>query len=210
MFHMKQKRGKFHVKHEIILSKELQKRLQTFEILLKKWQKAVNLVSNNSLKDVRKRHILDSAQLFAFVPKDAETLVDLGSGGGFPGLVLALMAHDASRSLHVHLVERDTRKCAFLQECARQLSVPVTIHNCRIEDMPALPADIITARALSDLPTLLRLSAAFWKDTTHALFLKGARVQEELARLPAGFTVQSIPSQTDPSGVIIDIRKEDS
>jgi len=198
------------VKQDVILSKELQKKLQTFETLLRKWQKAVNLVSNSSLKDFWSRHVLDSAQLFNFIPKEAETLIDLGSGGGFPGLVLALMAHDEGRSLRVHLVESDTRKCAFLQACARQLSVPITVHNCRIEDMPALSADIITARALSDLPTLLELSLPFWKKTTHALFLKGARVQEELAQLPAGWIVQSFPSQTDPSGVIIDIKKEGS
>ena len=209
MFHMKQKRGKFHVKQNINFSKNLQKKLQMFETLLKKWQKAVNLVSNNSLPCFWERHVLDSAQLFPLVPKTAETLVDLGSGGGFPGLVLALMAQDAGLSLQVHLVESDTRKCAFLQEVARQLSVPVQIHNCRIEALSPLSADVITARALSNLPTLLRISEPLWKNSTQGLFLKGARAQEELALLPKGWAFQTFPSQTDPSGVIINIRKED-
>lgn len=198
------------MKQNIKFSKTLHQKLQMFETLLKKWQKAVNLVSNNSLDNLWERHILDSAQLFAHIPEDAETLVDLGSGGGFPGLVLAFMAQDAGHALHVHLVESDTRKCAFLQEVCHQLAIPATIHHCRIEDMPAFPADVITARALSDLPTLLRLSRAFWKPSTHALFLKGSRVQDELARVPAGWTYQLLPSQTDPSGVIVDIRKENA
>lgn len=196
------------MKHDIILSKNLQKKLQTFETLLKKWQKAINLVSQKSLADFWERHVLDSAQLFSFVSKDAKILVDMGSGAGFPGLILALMAQDVSHPLLVHLVESDTRKCAFLQECARQLDVPVIIHNCRLEDMPPMPADIITARALADINTLLYLSRAFWTPTTQALFLKGYRVQEELAVLPAGWTHACFPSQTNPSGVIVQIRKE--
>ena len=152
--------------------------------------------------------VWEFTQLFPFVPEGAETLVDLGSGGGFPGLILALMAQDADRPLQIHLVESDTRKCAFLQESARQLSLPIIVHNCRIEDMTPLPADVITARALSDLPDLLKISAPFWTVTTQALFLKGARVQEELNRLPTGWVYQCFPSQTDPSGVIVQIKKE--
>ena len=208
MFHMKQKEGTFHVKHTINFSENLQKKLQIFETLLKKWQKAINLVSRNSLDNLRERHIQDSVQLFPLIPKEAETLIDMGSGAGFPGLILALMAQEEGFPLQVHLIESDSRKCAFLQECARQLNLSIKIHNCRIEDMPPLTADIITARALADLPTLLNLSQPFWQAHTQALFLKGARVQDELSALPKGWVCQCLPSQTDSSGVIVTIRKE--
>ena len=196
------------MKQEIILSKNVQKKLQTFETLLKKWQKAVNLVSSKALDSLWNRHILDSAQLFARLPTDAKTLVDMGSGGGFPALILALMAQDSSRPLQVHMIESDTRKCAFLNECVRQFQLPAQVHNSRIEDMSPLPADVITARALADLKTLLTLSRPFWHADTCALFLKGAQVKDELAALSSEWAYRCFPSQTDPSGVIVEIRKE--
>ena len=126
------------------VSRETLERLTIYADLLVKWQAKINLVGPETLADLWSRHMLDSAQLFPLIRPDAKRLVDLGSGAGFPGLVLGVMG-----APDVHLVESDARKCAFLREAARLTGTTVTIHNKRIEQVAPLGADVVTARALA-------------------------------------------------------------
>lgn len=182
------------------VSRETLRRLEVYAALLEKWSGAINLVGRGTLGDLWRRHMLDSAQLFPLIPPEARTLVDLGSGAGFPGMVLAIMGVAS-----VHLIESDKRKCAFLAEVARQTGAAVTIHPVRIDKMPAMTADVITARALANLPELLDLAEKFVSKHSILLFLKGRRVDEELTRARERWNMRSrqIPSQTDSDGIIL-------
>ena len=184
------------------VSRETLERLQTYLALLARWQKKINLVGPSTLADPWRRHVLDSAQLLPHIAPGS-TLVDLGSGAGFPGLVLAIMAQ-----LDVHLVESDLRKTVFLQEAARLTGTVVEIHNQRIESLPALTADVITARALAPLPLLCKLAQPLCHAETVCLFLKGRSAQEELTETQKQTTLQAtlIASQTDSEGVLIKVR----
>ncbi len=175
-------------------------RLEAYLDLLRKWQRRINLVSDASLTDAWRRHILDSAQLFPLVPESCGRLVDLGSGAGFPGLVLAIMGVAG-----VELIESDGRKCAFLAEAARVSEARVTIRDARIESLPARPADLIVARACAPLPRLLDHAERFLSPQTLCLFLKGARVDEELTSAAKEWrmNVERLPSRTHPQGCIL-------
>lgn len=175
-------------------------RLTLYADLLVKWQEKINLVSRTTVPDLWRRHFLDSAQLFPLLPVGAETLVDLGSGAGFPALVLAAMGVP-----EVHLVESDGRKGVFLREAAREMGIKVTVHTRRIEAVEPFPADIITSRALAPLTDLLEFSTPFFKKSTVCLFLKGKNVQSELTDSAKkwNMAVERIPSVTDSSGVVV-------
>ena len=193
-------------------------RLNLYESLLRRWQPAVNLVAPATLPHIWRRHFADSAQLAALVPDSARTLVDLGSGAGFPGLVLAIVAgtagNPAGKGLHrVILVESDTRKAAFLREVARQTRAPVDILSIRIEN-PAThikvgPVDVVTARALAPLDRLLALAAPLFGAETVGLFLKGQDAQAEIeaARKHWSFDVSLVPSVTDARASTAVIRR---
>jgi 16S rRNA (guanine527-N7)-methyltransferase len=187
------------------VSRETLKQLIEYKELLEKWQKRINLVSAATLPEFWLRHADDSAQLAPLLPKAARTLVDLGSGAGFPGLVLALM----EKRLHTHLVESDQRKAAFLGEVCRAtgLARAVTIHAQRIERLRELKADVVTARALAPLSELLGYAEKILAPDGVCLFLKGARVDGELAdaRKSWRMNVDRIKSRTDDSGVILRI-----
>jgi 16S rRNA (guanine527-N7)-methyltransferase len=158
------------------VSRETLSRLESYATLLVKWQKAINLVARDSLPDLWRRHMLDSAILWPLIPPEAQVLVDFGSGAGFPGLVLAIMG-----APEVHLIESDTRKCAFLAEAGRHFAPGrVKIHRGRIEAVPPLAADVVTARALADLDTLLGYAVRFLKPDGVCLFLKGRKAEDEL------------------------------
>lgn len=151
-------------------------RLQRYAEALERWQKRINLVSRATLSDLWRRHMLDSAQLLPLIPVRATRLTDLGSGAGFPGLVLAILGVP-----EVHLVECDARKCTFLREAARLTNTKnVTVHNRRVEEMPPETFDVVTARALARLPELLRLARRFAGPETVLLFPKGRGIAEEL------------------------------
>ena len=182
------------------VSRETLARLELYAAELRRWQGAINLVSRDSLTDLWRRHFLDSAQLKPLIPAEARVLVDLGSGAGFPGLVLAVLGIP-----DVHLVESDARKCAFLRETARRLGVDVRIHNRRVEDMPGFVADVVTARALAALPILLYLAEKFIGPHSICLFLKGRGVDEELTRAQEtwNMTVMRHPSASQPTGTIL-------
>jgi 16S rRNA (guanine527-N7)-methyltransferase len=184
------------------VSRETADRLAALVDLLAHWNRRINLVGRNTLGDVWRRHILDSAQLYPLIPREARTLVDLGSGAGFPGLVLAIMGVP-----EVHLIESDTRKCVFLSEAARLTGAPVTVHPTRIERAKAPVADVITARALAPLAELLSLSVPFRRAGTLLLFPKGQSVEEELTEAEKAWsiTVNRRPSVTDPSGFILSL-----
>lgn len=183
------------------VSRETADRLAAYVALLAKWNARINLVGPATLPDVWRRHILDSAQIHGLVA-DAGVLVDLGSGAGLPGLILALLGGP-----QVHLIESDARKCAFLHEAARVTGTAVTIHNKRIEAVPPIAADVVTARALAPLAQLLDHAVRFLKPAGKCVFLKGARQADELteARKTWHMSVTERPSRSDPSGVILEV-----
>ncbi|MSP67547.1 MAG: 16S rRNA (guanine(527)-N(7))-methyltransferase RsmG [Alphaproteobacteria bacterium] len=186
------------------VSRETLRRLEQYYQLLCRWQRAINLVGDDTLSDGWRRHMLDSAQLFPLLPARAAPLIDLGSGAGFPGLVLAIMG-----AKEVHLVERDQRKAAFLATAARATGTPVTLHVQSADTVAPLAANVITARALAPLPDLLALAEPFISPATLCLFPKGARAADELAAARARWhvTATSVPSQTDPTGTILCLRE---
>jgi 16S rRNA (guanine527-N7)-methyltransferase len=182
------------------VSRETLAKLETLVGLLASWNRRINLVSPRTLRDVWERHILDSAQLFPLIPPGAERLVDLGSGAGFPGLVLAAMGVP-----EVHLIESDQRKAVFLREALRLTGVSATVHPTRIDRAPRMAADVITARGLAPLTELLEISQRFLGPRTICLFPKGALVNQELtaARKTWHIRVHRQPSLMDPSGCIL-------
>ncbi len=179
---------------------EIEGRLSVYVDLLAKWNPKINLVGSKTLDDPWTRHILDSVQLRPFMPATPCTLVDLGSGAGLPGLILAILGVG-----DVHLVESDARKCVFLREAARVTATPVTIHNLRLEALPAIAADVVTARALAPLDELLPMVARFLKPAGRAVLLKGARWAEELTTAHKSWhmAVSDHPSVTDPAARIL-------
>jgi 16S rRNA (guanine527-N7)-methyltransferase len=184
------------------VSRETMTALETYAGLLRKWQKAINLVAASTLDDVWRRHFLDSTQLMPLLPEGEGQMVDLGSGAGFPGLVLALMSGRPT-----HLVESDQRKAAFLGEVARATACAgrVQIHAARVEALKPWGTPIITARALADLGQLLDWAAPFMTADTVCIFPKGAKAEEELtgALRVWKMTVERRRSVTDPTGLIL-------
>jgi len=186
----------------IDVSRETLDRLSAYVDLLSAWNRRINLVGRNTMGDVWRRHILDSAQLFRLLPERTRVLIDLGSGAGLPGLVLAAMGVP-----EVHLVESDQRKAAFLREAVRVTGVKAIIHAERVEAMAGFGADAVTARALAPLLQLIDLSDKFCNGRTIRWFLKGASVEAELADAEVGhaLVIERIPSLSDPSGCVLKI-----
>lgn len=184
------------------VSRETLERLKQYAALLVKWQRAINLVSADTLPDLWRRHMLDSAQLWPLLPSDANVLLDLGSGAGFPGLVLAIMGVPK-----VHLVEADARKATFLREAAR-IALPreqaVIVHPRRLEVLRPFKVDAITSRGLAPLSVLLRYAVDFIEPQTVCLFPKGAKAEEELTEAAKEWRmrVERIPSVTDANATI--------
>jgi 16S rRNA (guanine527-N7)-methyltransferase len=187
-------------------SNALSAKLNKYHELLLKWSKVINLVAPSTLPDAKMRHFIDSTQIIPLIPTEAKTLFDIGSGAGFPGMVLAIECPNLS----VHLIESDTKKCSFLGTISRETDIPVIIHNRRIESVDnlngALP-DVITARALASLSELLALTKQWWETNPHLalIFPKGAKANEEVAEAQKtySFHVESIPSQTDKMAQIL-------
>ena len=193
------------------VSRETVARLKTYETLLRRWQETINLVGPGTLDEIWSRHFTDSAQLLTLAPPDAKRWLDLGSGAGFPGLVIAILLAEREGA-DMTLIESNTRKAAFLSEVGRQTGVPVDIYPQRIENVATQymvgPVDVITARGLAPMPRLLELAAPYFSDSTTGLFLKGRGVQAELdeASRKWEFSAESCPSQTDRSSQIIIVR----
>ena len=183
-------------------SDQVADRLQAYADLLVKWQARINLVGPDTIASLWHRHIVDSAQLFPHLPQTVHRLMDIGSGAGFPGLVLAVMGVP-----DVHLVESDSRKCAFLREVARVTETNVTIHNRRIEQCPPMQAQVVTARALAPLEKLLTWAEPHLLPEGHCLFLKGKGAEDELTQAGKEWDikVQRIPSLTDAQAMILKV-----
>ena len=188
------------------VSRETLDRLRLFVALLGDWNARHNLVSAASFEDIWRRHIWDSAQLAHLVPAEARSLVDLGSGAGFPGLILALLLRDMA-GFRTVLYEA-TKKCAFLAAAAEQLGIAIEIRNTRIEESAREPFDVVTARACAPLPRLLLYAQAFQQTGTVNLFLKGQSVADELtdAHKSWNMEVEERASRSDPSGVILIVK----
>ena len=192
------------------VSRETLARLKLYSGLLTEWNARHNLVSKTSLDDMWRRHFWDSAQLAPLVPSSAKTLVDLGSGAGFPALVLAELFRDRP-GFRAVLYESTAKKCRFLEEVRDRLALPAEIRNARIEDATPEPFDVVTARACAPLPVLLAYAQTFWGKHTVGLILKGQNVEAELteARKSWRIDAQRHPSRSDPSGVILELREFD-
>ena len=194
------------------VSRETLARLERYADLLIRWTKAVNLVSRNSLHDLWRRHMFDSAQLLPLLPDLSEgrrrVIVDLGSGAGFPGMVLSILGAG-----DVHLVESDQRKVRFLREVAREVGSDAHIHGVRVDQLPRFRVDAVTARAFAPLEKLLDEAAAFLDPIQAAngdgpatgVFLKGRSVGEELTAAHKAWkmNVEKVPSRSDSSGTIL-------
>ncbi|MBC8012174.1 MAG: 16S rRNA (guanine(527)-N(7))-methyltransferase RsmG [Burkholderiales bacterium] len=191
--------------------RETVEKLQTYAALLIQWQRVVNLVAPSTLNEVWQRHFADSAQLLARAPR-AKTWVDLGSGGGFPGLVIAILLANHENQI-VHLIESNGRKCAFLSEVARRTGAPVKVHEGRIEDNGLSgrigAADVVSSRALAPLKLLLGLAQGFFSEQTVGLFLKGRDAGQEIAEAGGlwDFEHACIPSRTSGEGKIVEVRR---
>lgn len=163
------------------VSRETQDRLEIYANLLRKWSPRINLVAKSTLNDLWTRHIADSAQIHRLAPHPVDHWADLGSGGGFPGLVVAIMAQEAESPRHVTLVESDRRKCAFLRTVIREAGATASVIDARIEDIDPLSADVVSARALAHLTTLLEYAERHLLPGGTALFHKGVSWKKEIA-----------------------------
>lgn len=188
------------------VSRETLDRLETYAALLKKWNPAINLVAKSTLNDLWDRHIVDSAQIFGLIP-DFLHWADLGSGGGFPGMVVAILAAERQPQAKVTLVESDLRKATFLRTVARETGIDADVISQRIEQVPPLGADVVSARALAPLDRLLAFAERHLTPQGTAVFLKGQNFQSELDTALASwrFDVQKLPSQTESTAVILKI-----
>jgi 16S rRNA (guanine527-N7)-methyltransferase len=192
------------------VSRETLQQLEAFEAEFKRWASRINLVAPSTLEQLRTRHSADSAQILSIMP-EAHRIIDLGSGGGFPGLILALLLKDKADSAHVDLVESNTKKCAFLSHMVRTFGLPAQVHNARIEDvLPKLPAaQLITARALAPLTLLLELALPQLQAGALGLFHKGRDHQREIAEARGVFAFDLIVhnSQVEADSVLIEVSK---
>jgi 16S rRNA (guanine527-N7)-methyltransferase len=188
---------------------DIKSRLLVYRDLLAKWQKSVNLVAPSTMAAAWERHFEDSLQLVSLIPKTATNLSDLGSGAGFPGLVLALACPQLEL---VHLIESDAKKCAFLLAVSRETGAShVYVHGNRVDSiLPSLKTDVVTARALAPLSELLRMTRSQWQRESPALLLfpKGESWREEVAAAEQrfSFTCDAKPSKTAPRAAILCIR----
>lgn len=184
------------------VSRETRDRLERYADILLRWNQRINLVSPHDLPHLWSRHIADSLQLARLIPSGPINLVDMGSGGGFPGLVIAC-ATDA----RVTLIESDQRKAAFLREAARVAGVQVHVCAQRLEVADVPPAQVVTARALAPLSRLLEWGTRFLQPDGFCLFLKGRNAEDELTTASAGWRMATnrIPSRTNADGVILEL-----
>jgi len=187
---------------ELNLSRSQVERLETYAALLVKWQKKINLISPATVSDLWRRHMLDSAQLWPLLAESDQVIADIGSGAGFPGLVLAILS-----GCPTTLIESDQRKGAFLREAARVTAAPITVITARVETIKDQKFNLVTSRALAALPTLLSYAAPLVNPGGKCLFLKGKGLDDELTACTKDWTMRSmkIPSRSSDEGVILQI-----
>lgn len=194
----------------VAVSRETESRLDRFVALLLAWQGKTNLIAPSTIPELWTRHVADSLQLIALAPQ-AKVWIDLGSGGGFPGLALACALAERPEAV-VHLVESNQKKAAFLREAARVAAAPAQIHAMRIGDFAARfaeRADAVTARALAPLAKLLQEAYPLLKTGAVGLFLKGQDIEAELTAASKCWTIEAqlVPSRTSAEGQIVVVRK---
>ncbi|MBH9973570.1 16S rRNA (guanine(527)-N(7))-methyltransferase RsmG [Commensalibacter sp. M0391] len=186
------------------VSRETIEKLEIYISLLQQWNKKINLVSQQGMDQVWKRHVYDSFQLIRYLDSSVKSIADLGSGGGFPGLILAL-----STDIPVILIESDMRKTIFLREVLRQTKTQATVLCQRIENVNAISADVVTARALTSLTQLLKFSKNILNKNGYCLFLKGRSVNLEIEEAQKNWKInyKTFSSQTNADGVIVKINQ---
>ncbi|WP_425092370.1 16S rRNA (guanine(527)-N(7))-methyltransferase RsmG [Tropicimonas sp. S265A] len=190
------------------VSRETMDRLEAYVAILQKWNPKINLVASNTLSDVWVRHIYDSAQVFKALRPTTRHWVDLGSGGGFPGLVVGLLAHEAHPELNLTLIESDLRKATFLRTVIRETGISARVLSDRIEEAPPQAADVVSARALAPLPKLLGYVARHLAEEGVAVLLKGENAKSEVseARKYWHFSCEETPSLTESRSVVLKLR----
>lgn len=186
------------------VSRETIEKLEIYISLLQQWNKKINLVSQQGMDQVWKRHVYDSFQLIRYLDSSVKSIADLGSGGGFPGLILAL-----STDIPVILIESDKRKTIFLREVLRKTKTQATVLCQRIENVNAISADVVTARALTSLTQLLEFSKNILNKNGYCLFLKGRSVNLEIEEAQKNWKInyKTFSSQTNADGVIVKINQ---
>lgn len=187
------------------VSRETLDRLSIYAELLKKWNPTINLVAPSTIDTLWDRHMLDSAQIFGLLPKEARSWCDVGTGGGFPGVVVALLAAEKSPNLKVSCIESDVRKATFLRTVLRETGVKADVLSERIEKAQPQSADVFSARALASLTKLLEFSERHLSPDGTCLFLKGAKHQEEIDEALESwrFDLDKLPSVTNSDAVIL-------
>ena len=188
---------------DLHVTDETVRKLERYAALLLDGNTRHNLVAESTLPQLASRHFLDSAQLMKYIPSGTQTLADMGSGAGFPGLVLSILGVP-----DVHLIESTGKKAAFLRDVIADLGLNATVHPVRIEAIQNLKVDIVTARALKALPELLSLAKPLLKKDGICLFLKGQKAEDELTESVKRWTFKSetFQSLSDPSGKVIVIQ----
>ncbi|MEC8668792.1 MAG: 16S rRNA (guanine(527)-N(7))-methyltransferase RsmG [Pseudomonadota bacterium] len=191
------------------VSRETLDKLEQYADLLAKWNPRINIVAKSTIGEAWTRHIVDSAQVFAASDKQDGQWLDMGSGGGFPGLVCAIIAAEKSPDLKFTLVDSDQRKCAFLRNVARETGTQVTVIAKRLEQIDPVNADVISARALASLSDLLPFAKRHGNQAATVLFQKGRNWQAEAAEASRDWRFQHevLPSTTDPEAVILRIKE---
>ena len=193
------------LRDEYNVSRETIENLITFQNMVLEWNDRFNLISKSSESDCWNRHIIDSLQLVKFMDKSANKVYDLGSGAGFPGIVLAIAAKELFPNLKVYLIESIRKKAKFLEEAKEKLKINVEIKNERIENLAMPPADIITSRALASLDKLLEYSKPFCSSKTKLIFLKGEKWKEEIicAEKKWNILYKAFESKTNNKGCVV-------
>lgn len=193
----------------IDVSRETMDRLEGFSELTAKWTKSINLVAKSTVSDIWARHIVDSAQLYKYAPEGYTHWVDIGTGGGFPGIVMAIIAKEKQVNAQFTMIESDARKCTFLRTASRELDLNVYVQTQRIEETTSQNADVVSARALGSLKDILPLAQQHLNTNGTALFMKGRRHADELAEVSADwdFELVQYPSITDAEAAILSFKR---
>lgn len=201
-------RSEVEVPEWLNVSRETLERLFAFCDLVERWNPAINLISKSGVGDIWNRHLIDSAQLIRQMPTDGRLWCDLGSGGGFPGIVLAVLAKELYPEANIVLVESDRRKSVFLSEAARLLQVAVSVKVQRIEDLEPQNVDVLTARALAPLSILCGYAYRHLNPAGVAIFPKGVAAEQEIedARKQWQFDCSKVQSATDPDALVLALR----
>lgn len=192
----------------IDVSRETIEKLRAFEAEVVRWTPSINLVSRHQRNQVWDRHVIDSAQIVSLVSEWPAVWLDIGSGGGFPGIVIAIMAQQLAPQSMVRMVESDQRKCAFLRQTLRKLDLQADVIANRIEELPPQNAGFMTARALAPLERLLPFVERHLDPKGTALLMKGKQWRQEVEAARADWTFQLQPhrSKTDPDAAILEIK----